>query len=64
MSKCPSCGRNVPVFKDWDYGPKTRKGVHMLVKLYHCKCGEVFREYHSKKSGKVTRARKPYQKRK
>jgi uncharacterized Zn finger protein len=62
MTKCPSCGKNVPVFKEWDYGPKDRRGAKMRVKLYRCQCGEVFREYISKKTGKVTLAKKPSKK--
>jgi len=58
MAKCPKCGKNVPVFKEWDYGPKSRRGAKMHVKLYHCECGEKFRDYISKKTGKVTRAKK------
>jgi hypothetical protein len=58
MAKCPSCGKDVPVFKEWDYGPIHGKGAQMHVKLYHCKCGEVFREYVSKKTGKITKAKK------
>jgi hypothetical protein len=62
MAKCPSCGKNVSVFKEWNYGPKSRKGAQMRVKLYHCKCGDSFREYVSKNTGKITIGRKPKKK--
>jgi len=58
MAKCSSCGKEVKVFKEWDYGPKNKKRAHMTVKLYHCQCGAVFREYISKKTGKITLAKK------
>jgi hypothetical protein len=67
MAKCPSCGKDVAVFKEWDYGPIHRDGPKMHVKLYHCKCGEKFREWISKSTGKITttritKARKPTKK--
>jgi uncharacterized Zn finger protein len=64
MVKCPSCGKDVPVFKEWNYGPRDARGAQLRVKLYHCQCGAVFREYISKKTGKITLAKKLYAKRK
>jgi uncharacterized Zn finger protein len=67
MAKCPSCNKDVKVYKEWTYGPKEekrQKSAIMTVKLYHCECGEIFREYINKKTGKVTRATIPSQKKK
>lgn len=36
--KCPVCGQEAKLVKEWDLGPRVR------VKLYEC-CGKKIREY-------------------
>ena len=38
MAKCPDCGGEAKLVKEWDVGPK------LHVKLFEC-CGKKFREY-------------------
>jgi hypothetical protein len=55
MVKCPFCGyEEGHEKKEWEYGPKRRKGPWFTVKLYECSnCHRRFREYIVKETGRV-----------
>jgi hypothetical protein len=49
MVKCPKCGKDGKKYKEWAYGPKTRKGPSFDVTMYECPSGHKWRTYLRKK---------------
>lgn len=54
MVKCPKCGKEGKIEKQWLYGPKSRKGPSFEVTLFQCPSGHYWRDYKKTKTNVVT----------